>query len=308
MRRLLLLGFVLLSLTIHAQKKGRYLDREIQIEVDNDAFTLDVYMDQYYSQGSYGRYRVLDTTGIRKKIKSIALNHRIYTPDNIWQTDVEQFDRPYAGQISVTGALAYYDERSAVEYALEAGVMGKASLAEPIQRSWHTVFGMGLPRGWDYQMNDAPILNGYFKYAHLLLRMGNLQLLSESNVAAGTDFTFARQELTLRLGKFKDLDESVQYGANLGHRKQKSSDTQETIVFVSFGPEYVFYNSTIEGNLIGRPSVHTEERVPWVTHGRVGGLFAWSSFDLAVIYYFRSIETVGTKNHQWVGLKFSQRF
>ncbi len=307
MRLILLLTVLLTSISVYAQN-GRYLDREIQIEADNDAFTLNVYLDKYYSQGSYGRYRVVDTTGYMKKVKSIALNHRIYTPQNVWLTNVEQFDRPYAGQLSVTGALAYYDTRSAVEYALELGVMGKASLAEPIQTGWHDIFGMAKPEGWEYQINNSPIINGYVKYAHLLLRAGNIQILSESNVAAGTAFTFARQDVILRLGKFNDLDQSVQYGSNLGHKKKKSKVTHETILFAAFGPEYVFFNSSIEGNIIGPESVHTEEIVPLVWQGRVGGMFAWSSFDLALIYYFRTVETKGAVDHKYVGIRLSQRF
>lgn len=306
--RLLLLIHILFISNLLAAQNGRYLDREIQIEADNDAFTLNVYLDKYYSQGSYGRYRVVDTTGHMKKVKSIALNHRIFTPQYIWLTDVEQFDRPYAGQLSVTGALAYYDKRSAVEYGLELGVMGKASLAEPIQTGWHDIFGMTKPEGWEYQINNSPIINGYLKYAHLLVRAGNVQILSESNAAAGTAFTFARQEVVLRLGKFNDLDNSVLYGSNLGHKQRKSKETVETIIFGAIGPEYVFYNSTIEGNLIGPESVHTEEIVPLVWQGRVGAMFAWSSFDLALIYYYQSVETVGAVDHKYVGIRLSQRF
>jgi hypothetical protein len=307
MRIVLLLNILLLTISVYAQN-GRYLDREIQIEADNDAFTLDLYADQYYSQGSYGRYRVVDTTGFMKTIKSIALNHRIYTPRFVFLKDVEQFDRPYAGQLSVTGSLTFYDKRSVREVGLELGVMGKASLAEPIQVGWHKFFGMTQPEGWDYQINNSPIINGYFKYAHLLVRAGNIQILSESNAAAGTAFVYGRQDVVVRLGKFKDLDESVQYGANLGSKKKKSKYTQETILFGAIGPEYVFYNSTIEGNIIGEPSIHTEEIVPWVLQGRVGAMFAWSSFDLAVMYYFRTVETKGAVDHKYVGIRLSKRF
>lgn len=307
MRIFILINILFISLSVYSQD-GRYLDREIQIEADNDAFTGDIYADKYYSQGSFGRYRVVDTTGFMKKIKSIALNHRIYTPHYIWQTNVEDFDRPYAGQLSVTGSLAYFDKNSAIEYGLELGVMGKASLAEPIQKGWHKTFGMGRPEGWDYQINNSPIINGYFKYARILIRAGNAQILSESNVAAGTAFTYARQDLMLRIGKFKNMNESIQHGANLGAKKKKSKYTQETILFGAIGPEYVFYNSTIEGNIIGPKSIHTEEIVPWVLQGRVGAMFAWSSFDLAVIYYFRTVETVGAIKHKYVGIRLSQRF
>jgi len=287
---------------------GRYLDQEFQLQLDNDAYTLDLYLDQYYSQGIYVRYRVVDTTKAFKKVKSISLNHRIFTPSSISLTDVAQFDRPYAGNFSATGMITEYAPTNVLEYSLELGGMGKYSLAGPIQTKWHKWFGFGTPEGWDYQINDAPIINGYFKYAHLVVKAGNLEILSESNLAAGTTFSYARQEVMLRIGKFKPLNESVQYGGNLGHKKKKSQQTQETILFLAFGPEYVAYNSTIEGNFIGKESVHTEERVPWVSQMRIGALFAWSSFDLSVLYYKRSRENIGATSHRWVSVTLSQRF
>lgn len=307
MRRTLVTFLSLASFVLLAQN-GRYLDREIQIIADNDVFTLDLTADQYYSQGSYGRYRVVDTTGYRKRILSIGINHRIFTPRGVTLTMVENFDRPYAGQLSASGGIAWYDELATYEYELELGVMGPASLAEPIQVGWHKAFGMPIPQGWDYQINNSPIINGYFNTAHLLIRAGNVQILGEGHVAAGTAFTYGRPEVVLRLGKFKDLDQSVQYGSNLGHRLKRSQYTLETIIFVAYGPEYVLYNSTIEGNVIGKPSVHTEKIEPLVHTFRAGALFSWSSFDLKVIYYRRSVETIGAYNHKYVGIHLSQRF
>ncbi len=303
-----LLVLILIGFHFSFAQKARYLDREIQIEADNDVFTLDLTADQYYSQGSFGKYRVVDTTKFKKRIKAIGLNHRIFTTRGIRLMDVEKFDRPYAGQLSVTGIMSYYSAESFLEYALELGVMGPSSLAESIQTGWHKTFGMPIPEGWEYQINDSPIINGYFNSSNLLLRAGSIQILGEGHIAAGTAFTYARPELVMRLGKFKDLDESVQYGANLGHQQKPSQFTQETIFFLAYGPEYVIYNSTIEGNMIGKESVHTEEIVPLVHQFRIGVLFAWSSFDMAFIYYRRSVETKGALNHKYVGIRLSQRF
>lgn len=301
------LFLILISFAIRAQD-GRYLDKEIQIEADNDAFTLNLFVDRYYSQGSFGKYRVVDTTGFRKKVRAIGVNHRIYTPDGVSLKNVHRFDRPYAGHLTVSGLLTYYDKNAMHEYILELGVMGPSAMAGPIQTGWHKFFGMTIPEGWEYQINDSPIINGYFNTSHLLLRAGSIQILGEGHLGFGTAFNYARPELMLRLGKFKDLDHSVQYGANLGHIRKKSQYTQETIIFAAYGPEYVAYNSTIEGNLIGPTSVHTETQKNLVHQFRVGAMFAWSTFDLSLIYYYRSIETVDTDDHKYVGIRMSWRF
>ena len=307
MRQIYILILLLSSPLVVAQN-GRYLDREFQLELDNDAYTFNVFLNQYYSQGIYARYRVIDTARSTKRVKTISLNHRIYTPNNVGLANVQLFDRPYAGVFSITGSMSNYAPKSVLEYSLELGGMGRYSLAGPIQTTWHDWFGFGEPQGWDYQINDAPVINGYFKYAQILVNAGNLQIVSESNAALGTTYSNVRQEVMIRLGKFKPLNESISYGSNIGHKKKVSKFTQETVLFVAFGPEYVAHNSTIEGNFIGKESVHTEERTPWLTQTRIGALFAWSSFDLVVVYYLRSQENEDALNHRWVGVKLSQRF
>ena len=302
-----LIFFYLFSIILFAQK-GKFLDREIQIEIDNDLFAFNFMIEQYYSSGVYGKYRVVDTTGFRKKIKWIGLNHRIFTTKGIKSMRVENFDRPYAGQFSVSSGVAFYHDIFFYELSLEGGVTGPLAIGGPIQREWHKFLRIPIPQGWDFQIQNGLLLNGQFKMAHRIIKAGNIQILGEGHATLGTANTFLRPEIMLQLGKFKDLDQSAQYSANLGYRQKKSKHTVETILFVAYGPEYVLFNSTIEGNLIGKSSVHTEEIENLVHQFRLGIICSWSSFDLGFIYYRRSVETVGALNHRYAGIRLSRRF
>ena len=253
--RLLYFFILRLSVLIGFAQNEPYLQKEIQISLDNDSFG-NLLVDQYYSQGIYARYRVLDTTKRKKLIKSIGLNHRIYTNSSISLMDVELFDRPYAGHLTVSRSMAYFDEQCLVRYGLELGVMGKASLAQFIQEKGHNFFGVDIPQGWKYQVNNSPIINGHFQYVHAFIRRQAFQLLSESNALLGTAFTNIKSELVFKAGKFFKINKSIHYGSNIGHEKIKSPVLREWIFFFTFGPEYVVYNSTIEGNIIGK-KIHT---------------------------------------------------
>ncbi|GAB4237645.1 MAG: lipid A deacylase LpxR family protein [Ekhidna sp.] len=308
--RNLLISFILLqSIVCH----GQQLNRELQVESDNDAYTLNVTRDQYYSSGIFLRYRfVRDSSkrkeGIEKKIRSYSLNHRIFTPKKLEWDDVQLMDRPYAGQLSLAASNeTYYKSEAYLKIMAELGWMGSALGTEDLQYSWHKLFGMQLPFGWDYEIGNAPIINGYATYAKTLASGEELDLISESNAAAGTTFNYLRQEFVIRFGTRKPIHKSTQYSGVVGI-ENKGKGNHEFYFFLSPGFEYVAYNATIEGNLIGQSSVYTESREPLVFQTRAGVMLSFTRFDAAFIYYRRTKETSEATFHKYLGIRLSHRF
>ncbi|MEQ9466443.1 MAG: lipid A deacylase LpxR family protein [Ekhidna sp.] len=294
-----------------SQKK--YLTREIQIENDNDTYTLNIYRDQYYSNGLALRYRVLTDssrwgTNMEKVIRTYEFNHRIYSPKDLNWERLEQLDRPYAGQMSIGISNEFYFKRGTyLHVKLELGWMGPALRTGELQYSWHKALGMRLPHGWQFQINDAPIVNGYGTYAHKLIRRKLLDLISESNAAIGTSFIYARQELTIRFGSLKPIQQSTHYNGVLGV-ENTGYEAREIYFFLSPGIEYVAYNATIEGNWLGKESVHTETRIPGIFQMRAGIMASWFNFDFALLYYRRTKETTEATPHKYIGIRVNQRF
>lgn len=311
MRLIVSISFSIMTLVSMGQKK--YLTQELQVENDNDAYTLNLSRDQYYSNGVAIRYRkLMDTTnlkaGITKKIRSYDVNHRIYSPRHLFWENMEDMDRPYAGQITLSASNQYYFEKQTfLKAKIELGWMGPALRTGDLQYHWHKTFGMQLPQGWDYEINDAPIINTYWTYATSLASSETLELLSESNAALGTTFTHVRQELVIRFGTFKSIQHSTQYNGVLGIENDGPGN-HEFYFFLSPGIEYVAYNATIEGNLIGKESIYTEEREPWVFQMRAGIMASWTKFDFALLYYRRTNETPEATFHKFVGIRMNQRF
>ena len=218
-------------------------------------------------------------------------------------------DRPYAGQMSLSVSNEYYSKinQSYLMGKFELGWMGPALRIGYLQYEWHKTFGMTLPLGWRYQINNSPIINLWGTYARTLLSEKNIDMICESNFAAGTAFGHVRQELMLRIGNILPLHESTQYNAVLGRLKGNPSQ-HEFYFFLSPGLEYVHYNSTIQGNIIGPKSIYTETALKWVFQMRAGIMMSWTKFDFALLYYRRTKETPESTFHKYVGIRMNQRF
>lgn len=301
------------SVVFSAQNKDSVLlKHEIRIVVDNDVFTSPI-RDRYYSSGLFGIYRWMGAQKATKskKILSIQLNQRIFTPENVTIKDPSRFDRPYAGQISLTGNQEFYRQNNYIKTALELGWMGPGSLTGTIQENWHKFLNLPYPEGWEFQIGNSPIVNLYSTLAKTMVKKQSFDMISESNVAAGTAFCYVRQEVVLRLGKINPLQNSVHYNGQLGSKQpvlKEKQETQETYLFYSPGFEYALYNSTIEGNLFGGENPHTLDPRRAILQQRAGLMAAWTKFDIQIIYYFRTKETNEAVGSRFAGVHLNFRF
>lgn len=307
------LAALLLLTSFLSISQGKVLKREIQVENDNDAYTLNLSRDQYYSNGVAIRYRVLTDSSkwkstFEKVIHSFDLNHRVFTTRHLFWTDSSQMDRPYAGQMSLSFSKEYYLKNNTyLKGEVELGMMGPSLRIGQLQYEWHKAFGMQLPQGWRFQVNDSPIINIWGTYANTIAQAETADITIESNMAAGTAFSHLRQEVMFRLGSIKPISQSTHFNGTLG-RVNDEAKQHEFYFFISPGVEYVFYNSTIEGNVIGKESAFTKTAEKWIYQTRAGVMISWTKFDLALLYYRRTKETPESIFHKYVGIRLNQRF
>ena len=119
----------------HFASSQTVLRRELSVEADNDAYTLNLTRDQYYSNGVAIKYRrLMDSSRWKPKhqkvIRSYYINHRMYTPKRLYWTDTAQMDRPYAGHLTLAISNEYYFKNSSyLQARFEAGWMGPSIIA-----------------------------------------------------------------------------------------------------------------------------------------------------------------------------------
>jgi len=82
----------------------------------------------------------------------------------------------------------------------------------------------------------------------------------------------------------------------------------EFYFFVGAQVEYVFYNSLIQGNYIGKDSPHTEELEPWVFHYKYGLTMGGYVMDFTAAVNKYTRETTESVNHGYMSLELTIRF
>jgi lipid A 3-O-deacylase len=302
--------------TLHAQTTDGSSQVAIELDIDNDSFTIPQ-IDDYYTSGIYlGMRRALpDSSAIvrwfqtsnqslRRAAFRLGFGHRFYTPKDYDDANPIEFDRPYAGWLFLSGGLdLFYGRRHWWQIHADLGVVGPMAKAGEIQTLWHRMLSYDLPQGWKYQINNTPAINLRLSHTMAVIDQRWGQLLTENRIEAGTIRNYARLGGGIRLGKLNPLARS-QYS----RAKFWANDGREWYLVAGLQYEYVFYNSLIEGNFIGPPSPHTEIADTWVRHERFGFGFSRDHFDFEMLLNRLSQEVIGGRRHRYLSMQLAWRF
>ena len=156
----------------------------LSLQLENDSFGRT--NDADYTQGLRLAYASDSPAGwiqsllperyqARELNAQVFLGQAIFTPYEIFETELLDYDRPYAGWLYLGGALQSVDLNpgSAVSVAerleISAGIVGPSSGAEQAQRSTHELLQTYDVSGWQNQLRDEPTLQVSYarKWAHI---------------------------------------------------------------------------------------------------------------------------------------------
>jgi len=320
MYKILLLVLAIIPSYLFAQKP---VNQQIDFIIDNDAFLGPADKDRYYSSGIFLNY--LSTVGTEttlfnlfnkkdqliKLVQGFHFSQLVYTSDNITFTNVNLLDRPYAGIHALGYSLTTYRKNNWVFTGkLDLGILGPSSLVDEVQINWHNFFGLSEPRGWIHQINDTPYANLKIEAAKSFVLGDDADLIYESTINVGTVFNNIKQGATLRIGNLKKLINSGYKNGLLGALKddEQKGKKVEGYFFVGSAIEYVFYNSTIEGNFIGRETAFIDKQLDWIWHWKFGFNLHWQSFDFGYHINLNSRENKLAGRHAYGRILLSQRF
>ena len=325
MRKIFLTVLVLLTvLNATAQqpeRSGRY-SREIAARFDNDIF---FFIDYYYTAGMEASFRRLLKPGTAlhtrlratpsdsaKVIVNNQIGFKIYNPFNIDFPATSTMDRPYAGYVYTMMDVSNFPNRRAMNYyGAELGLVGEDSKMGQFQRWVHHVTNFEIPKGWDSQIRNEPIVNLYYSRLQEFKVVDDLDLISKTAVKAGTGGNKISQDFTFRLFQFNPLSNSVFTNSRLSwdDRGQGRRRRIETFVVVGYGIDYVITDVFMEGSIFkNHPSVFTVTPQRWVRRRTYGIMFSSRSisWDLTVIHVSR--EVPGTHTHLYASLGLAVRF
>jgi hypothetical protein len=139
------------------------------IQVENDAVsTQQGTSDQYYTSGlrlgwTSGQDAIDPIAAWGHAIwgggttrLSIDLSQSLFTPKQTQLDPPDPNDRPYAGELIVTGGMIHDSSWTRDVVSVSLGVIGPAALGEEVQNGFHSIIGDTPNRGWHYQIPDQP--------------------------------------------------------------------------------------------------------------------------------------------------------
>ena len=308
-----MIGAMLASATLHASNAdSTHLSRQLQLTVDNDAYFFTSY-DRYYSSGIFASYsRLIEKPYFNlsqddgKYTVDYWFSHYIFTPKNILWDQLEVLDRPYAGMATLGIQLNYLYENAAFSLKADVGWLGPATQTGELMLWWHKTLRIRQPRGWDYQINNTPVVVLSPQYLRRLLASKNVDIISVSGFDAGTVFNRLSQEMAVRVGRPGKLNQSHFTNSLFGASKGDSK-LAEWYLLASLEGGFVLYDATIDGNFIGSESPYVEQSEKWVLRHTYGLVLAGERADFELSYKVTSREVVGAEQHRYMRCKISYR-
>lgn len=278
--------------------------QQISLQHDNDFFTLT---DRYYSSGLYLSYRKLLSSPLFKNGKEqieFKLQQEIYTPSQTESTNINVFDRSYAGFLGMGFHWNRAKDNKFLRVGVLVGLVGPNSGAGGFQRWYHNVLVVSDPPIWVSELNNSLHFNIYSSYTKewiLAPKPFGVSAALNLNTALGTRDIYLEPELILAFGRKAQLQNSIFYDQLGAHEHE---------VYFTFNVAYrnVFYNGLIEGNLFGDSSAVLREaqnsllRFGFDFHNRNGR----NNIKFGIRYNTK--ETPQSRDHKYIILGYGYSF
>lgn len=238
------------------------------------------------------------------RTNSITLRQNMYTPENMYLADIQRNDRPYAGYMILDYKLSSESTRRKFTSSLTIGIIGRHSLAGETQNLVHSMDHLKAAEGWEYQVNNAPVINLNYSHAQKLVYTHFFDIQYGLDGRLGSLYTDASAHVGLRVGKL---------GSGFDYASIRAAAGEFNLYgFANIGARLSYYDATLQGSIMGlKPNQHflnNNER-----HMMVSGL----SFGMVASYRFikvqasivkRTPEYKGGKSHGWGQVSLGIRF
>jgi hypothetical protein len=251
-----------------------------------------------------------------------SLGQKIFTPQDISQTQLITTDQPYSaylyGGIAIESEKRRENDRRILENVeLQIGVVGPHAYGEEVQKLAHSLFGSDEPKGWDNQLNDELAVNLYYDRVwggwygtRIGPADGNYRLDFSPHVGAalGNVYTHLSAGGTLRLGQNlppHDGPPSIRPGPP-GTDYYKPTPDLRWYLFVGMDGRAVARNIFLDGNTF--TDSHSIDKEGLVGEMRFGLAVLLGRYRLTYARVNRSEEFEGQASNRFGSLTLSVAF
>lgn len=289
---------------VPAQNKNPGMFRkELSFTTENDAYLL-LKRDAYYTNGMIVSLRTSGEKKGGKLIRSFGVGQMIYTPLIRKTASPADIDRPYCGQLFFKYSQIRFPKNEAV-LQLSGGitVLGRASLAESLQNSYHKLLKYARFSGWQYQVQNAVGPDMGISYARTVWENSSwIKIIPQVQANLGTTFINAGIGLYTCLGLFEKNSNSALWNARI--QSNEKDDRRDYEFFIYWYPQFIWqgYNATVEGGLLNKGSGavlgETERRI---FQQNIGICYARGRWTTKAVWVYQSKESVSQKRAQQYG-------
>ncbi|WP_210513864.1 lipid A deacylase LpxR family protein [Hymenobacter terricola] len=240
----------------------------------------------------------------------LTLRYDGFTPLRIQDPFIRLGDRPYAAYLyasffRVSNQPARHQRLTT---ALEIGFIGPAAGGKELQTAIHRVTGNVEPRGWNYQIPNAPIVGYRVAFEKQLAAARHFDLLGNAEASLGTLYTYAGTGVRLRAGQLNPYFDHL--GAT-GPGSQTSRKSWQCYGQATLEGRLIGYDATLQGGVFtsNPPYVLAAADVRRAVLRSSGGVvLAHEGLSFAATATWVSPEFVGGRSHRWGQLGVTRAF
>jgi hypothetical protein len=286
-----------------AHSQDSILKHQINLRHDND-FLLGI--DRYYTTGSFIGYSnrlakdfIFKHTAETPLQVDLLLGQETYTPRELFETDFNLLERPYAGYLFVQGGVTQVKKSHVWTVTGEFGLAGPQSLAGAIQRAYHDLINEFIPT-WVGQIGNSIHANGYGSYVKSFQKEKGLFFDIQTEAALGTRQIFIKQAATLFIGRRDALSSSSFYN--------RIGNGREFYGYIEGSYRYVSLNALIQGHPFGDDSPFTLPIVNSIIEAKAGLVYRRGANTFQLEYVSQTNETQREGQLQYVGVAYKRAF
>ena len=241
----------------------------------------------------------------------LTLRYDGFTPLRIQDPFIWVGDRPYAayGYASFFRVSNQITRHQRLTTALELGFIGPAAGGKELQTAIHRVTGNAEPRGWGYQIRNAPIVGYRVAFEkQLAAAPGWLEILGNVDASLGTLYTYAGTGLRVRAGRLNPYFASLG-GAGPGSRA--GAPRWQLYGQATLEGRLIGYDATLQGSIFSNTDPYTlaaDDVRRAVLRSSGGVVLAHQGLSFAATATWVSPEFVGGRTHRWGQLGMTVAF
>ena len=226
----------------------------------------------------------------------LRLRYDGFTPLRIQDPFIRVGDRPYAayGSASFFRISNQPARHQRLTTALELGFIGPATGGKELQTAIHHVTGNAEPRGWDFQIRNAPIVGYRVAFEkQLAAAPGRVELMATTEASLSTLYTYAGTGLHLRAGQLNSYFSSLTL-AGSGSWQLYGQATLEG--------RLIGYDATLQGGIFSRNDPYTlatDAVRRTVLRSSGGVVLAHEQLSFEATATWTSPEFTGGRSHRW---------